>query len=351
MNRFMQSLKKRVIAFALVAVVIAVAGGWWYVSYYTRTPEYSIKMVQEAVSQHDKEKLYKYVDVNHMLDTASDAMLDGLVQAMVPATGDTKEAVSSLTKMFKAPVIMSLQSAVDNYVAQGTWIDKNVDERSMAAAVDADMIVNRIGLPNISFQKLESMAVDFDNGTAVAKVQVRQTEAGEDYTLDVELVETDSGIWRIYEIINFKDFIENMQRLRQRHVKAYLDESASLMEQHDAVIAAAEQEIAGLLANGSLGSNATRSQVKAVLENKLIPDWQARKAELEAMEVPDAAGSLHRLRLKICDARIEAAASYAKWMDDKKAATIRASDNSLRMARTLEKDAELLTKQVNAHVR
>ena len=351
MSKFIQSVKKRIIAFAVVAAVVAAAGCWWYVSYYTRTPEYSIRMVQEAVSQHDKEQLYKYVDVSHVLETASDAMLDGLVQAMVPATGDTREAVSSLTKMFKAPVIMSLQSAVDNYVEQGTWIDKNVDERSMAAAVDADMIVNRIGLPNISFQKLESVAVDFDNGTAVAKVQVRQTEADEDFTLDVELVETDSGIWQVYEITNFKDFIERLQSLRQKHVKAYLEESASLMEQHDTVIAAAEQEIAGLLANGSLGSNATRSQVKAVLENKLIPDWQARKAELEAMEVPDAAGSLHRLRLKICDARIEAAASYAKWMDDKKAATIRASDNSLRMARTLEKDAELLTKQVNAHVR
>ena len=120
MSKFIQSVKKRIIAFAVVAAVVAAAGCWWYVSYYTRTPEYSIKMVQEAVSQHDKEKLYKYVDVNHMLDTASDAMLDGLVQAMVPATGDTKEAVSSLTKMFKAPVIMSLQSAVDNYVAQGT---------------------------------------------------------------------------------------------------------------------------------------------------------------------------------------------------------------------------------------
>ena len=244
--------------------------------------EYSIRMVQEAVSQHDKEKLYQYVDVSHMLETASDAMLDGLVQAMVPATGDTREAVSSLTKMFKSPVIMSLQSAVDNYVEQGTWIDKNVDERSMAAAVDADMIVNRIGLPNISFQKLESVAVDFDNGTAVAKVQVRQTEADEDFTLDVELVETDSGIWQVYEITNFKDFIERLQSLRQKHVKAYLEESASLMEQHDAVIAAAEQEIGELLSKGSLGSNVTRSQIKEVLETKSIPDWQARKAELEA---------------------------------------------------------------------
>ena len=351
MSKFIQSVKKRIIAFAVVAAVVAAAGCWWYVSYYTRTPEYSIRMVQEAVSQHDKEKLYQYVDVSHMLETASDAMLDGLVQAMVPATGDTREAVSSPTQMLKAPAIMSLQSAVDNYVEQGTWIDKNVDERSMAAAVDADMIVNRIGLPNISFQKLESVAVDFDNGTAVAKVQVRQTEADEDFTLDVELVETDSGIWQVYEITNFKDFIERLQSLRQKHVKAYLEESASLMEQHDAVIAAAEQEIGELLSKGSLGSNVTRSQIKEVLETKSIPDWQARKAELEAMEVPDAAGSLHRLRLKICDARIDAAASYARWMDDKKAATIRSSDNSLRMAKTLEKDAELLTKQVNAHVR
>lgn len=351
MRKFIQSFKKRVIAFAVVAAVIAVAGGWWYTGYYTRTPEYAIKMVQEAVTGHDKEKLYRYVDVNHMLDTASDAMLDGLVQAMVPATGDTREAVSSLTRMFKAPVLMSLQTAVDNYVEQGTWISRSADEKSIADSVDADVIVSRIGLPDIEFQKLESMAVDFDNGTAVAKVRVLQTEAGEEYTLDVELIETEGGSWQVYEITNFKDFIENLQSMRQKQVKAYLEESASLMAQHDAVIGEAEQEIAALWADGSLGSNATRSEVKAVLESRIIPDWQARKAELEAMSVPEAAGSLHRLRLKICDARIEAAASYAKWMDDKKAATIRASDNSLRMAKTLEKEAELLTKQVNAHVK
>ena len=122
------------------------------------------------------------------------------------------------------------------------------------------------------------------------------------------------------------------------------------MAQHDAVIAESQQEITAILAGGTLGNDSIRSQVKQVSEEQVV-DWQSRKAELEAMEVPDAAGSLHRLRLKICDARIEAAANYAKWMDDKKAATIRASDNSMKIAKTLEKDAELLTKQVNAHVK
>lgn len=350
MNGFMQSIKKRLIALGVVLVLLAAAGGYWYVDIYTKTPEYTLKMVQEAVSDHNKEKLDKYVAVDHLLDTASDDMLDGLIQAMVPATGDTREAVSNLSRMFKTPVVTSLRTAVVNYVEYGSWTNQKSDDNSVNSLVDADMIVNRIGLPSIEFQKLDSMAVDKEEGTALAKVRVLQTDSNEEFVLDVELCQQQDGLWQVYEIVNFKDFIEKLQNIRQQQVKAYLEESSQLMAQHDAVIAESQQRITAILAEGTLGNDSIRSQVKKVSEEQ-VADWQSRKAELEAMEVPDAAGSLHRLRLKICDARIEAAANYAKWMDDKKAATIRASDNSMKIAKTLEKDAELLTKQVNAHVK
>lgn len=350
MNGFMQSIKKRLIALGVVLVLLAAAGGYWYVDIYTKTPEYTLKMVQEAVSDHNKEKLDKYVAVDHLLDTASDDMLDGLIQAMVPATGDTREAVSNLSRMFKTPVVTSLRTAVMNYVEYGSWTNQKSDDNSVNGLVDADMIVNRIGLPSIEFQKLDSMAVDKEEGTALAKVRVLQTDSNEEFVLDVELCQQQDGLWQVYEIVNFKDFIEKLQNIRQQQVKAYLEESSQLMAQHDAVIAESQQRITAILAGGTLGNDGIRSQVKKVSEEQ-VADWQSRKAELEAMEVPDAAGSLHRLRLKICDARIEAAANYAKWMDDKKAATIRASDNSMKIAKTLEKDAELLTKQVNAHVK
>lgn len=350
MNGFMQSIKKRLIALGVVLVLLAAAGGYWYVDIYTKTPEYTLKMVQEAVSDHNKEKLDKYVAVDHLLDTASDDMLDGLIQAMVPAAGDTREAVSNLSRMFKTPVVTSLRTAVMNYVEYGSWTNQKSDDNSVNSLVDADMIVNRIGLPSIEFQKLDSMAVDKEEGTALAKVRVLQTDSNEEFVLDVELCQQQDGLWQVYEIVNFKDFIEKLQNIRQQQVKAYLEESSQLMAQHDAVIAESQQRITAILAGGTLGNDDIRSQVKKVSEEQ-VADWQSRKAELEAMEVPDAAGSLHRLRLKICDARIEAAANYAKWMDDKKAATIRASDNSMKIAKTLEKDAELLTKQVNAHVK
>ena len=69
MNGFMQSIKKRLIALGVVLVLLAAAGGYWYVDIYTKTPEYTLKMVQEAVSDHNKEKLDKYVAVDHLLDT------------------------------------------------------------------------------------------------------------------------------------------------------------------------------------------------------------------------------------------------------------------------------------------
>ena len=350
MNGFMQSIKKRLIALGVVLVLLAAAGGYWYVDIYTKTPEYTLKMVQEAVSDHNKEKLDKYVAVDHLLDTASDDMLDGLIQAMVPATGDTREAVSNLSRMFKTPVVTSLRTAVMNYVEYGSWINQKSDDNSVNGLVDADMIVNRIGLPSIEFQKLDSMAVDKEDGTALAKVRVLQTDSNEEFVLDVELCQQQDGLWQVYEIVNFKDFIEKLQNIRQQQVKTYLEESSQLMAQHDAVIAESQQKITAIVAGGALGNDSIRSQVKKVSEEQ-VADWQSRKTELEAMEVPDAAGSLHRLRLKICDAHIEASANYAKWMDDKEAATIRASDNSMKIAKTLEKDAELLTKQVNAHVK
>lgn len=350
MNGFMQSIKKRLIALGVVLVLLAAAGGYWYVDIYTKTPEYTLKMVQEAVSDHNKEKLDKYVAVDHLLDIASDDMLDGLIQAMVPATGDTREAVSNLSRMFKTPVVTSLRTAVMNYVEYGSWTNQKSDDNSVNGLVDADMIVNRIGLPSIEFQKLDSMAVDKEEGTALAKVRVLQTDSNEEFVLDVELCQQQDGLWQVYEIVNFKDFIEKLQNIRQQQVKTYLEESSQLMAQHDAVIAESQQKITAILAGSTLGNDSIRSQVKQVSEEQMA-DWQSRKTELEAMEVPDAAGSLHRLRLKICDAHIEAAANYAKWMDDKKAATIRASDNSMKIAKTLEKDAELLTKQVNAHVK
>ena len=59
MGSFVRSVKYRLIAVIAVAVVAAIGGIWWYAAYYTNTPEYALKMVGEAIENHDKSKLEK----------------------------------------------------------------------------------------------------------------------------------------------------------------------------------------------------------------------------------------------------------------------------------------------------
>lgn len=349
MGSFVRSVKYRLFAVIVVAGLAAIGGLWWYAAYYTNTPEYALKMIGESIEKHDKDKLAKYVDFDHLLDASSDALLDGLVEAHIPAVGDTKEAVSSFSRMFKAPVVMSLKMAIDNYVEYGQWSKSGKTDGGMT--VDADMIVERSGIGAIAFRRLESMAVDNETGTAIAKIQVYQEEAGEEYVLDVELVKKDDGGWQVYEITNFKDFIGLVNNSRRQHVKLYLEQSAAIMTRHDEKTASLEEKVKSVLAEGSLGSTDTRKELKKIMESDVLTEWQSRKKELEDMKVPAAAGTLHRLRIKICDLHIAYAEGYAKWMDDKNAATIRSADSSLKQARTLEKEAELLTRQVNSHLK
>ena len=108
----------------------------------------------------------------------------------------------------------------------------------------------------------------------------------------------------------------------------------------------AEAQRAEILSAGALGNDATRQALKALMEDTILPDWQARKAELEAIEPPPAAQPLHRLRLHICNLRIAYAEGYAAWMTDKKAATIRDAETKLKQAKTLEMEEMFLTKRM-----
>lgn len=350
MGVFIQSMKKRLISLGIVLLLMVIAGGWWYSAHYVKTPEYTIKVLQEAFEKHDKELLYQYVDMEHFLDVSSDAMLEGLVEATIPAVGDTKDAVSGFSLMFKDPVRMSLKQAIDNYVLYGQWSSGNANKAG-ASPIDADMIVERAGISGISFQSMDSMAVDSEQGVAVAKLEIFQEEAKLSYVLNVELTRKEDGSWQVYEISNLKEFIATVHEAKRQMVREYLVKSADVIKSHENKNTLLEQRIKEIIAKGSLGNNDTRSELKALYEKDINNEWLSYKSDLESMDVPAAAGTLHKLRIRICDLRVQYISSYVKWLDDKSASSIRSADKLFKQVKTLEKEAELLTRQVNAHIK
>ena len=57
-----------------------------------------------------------------------------------------------------------------------------------------------------------------------------------------------------------------------------------------------------------------REELAKIVKEELLVQWQQEKSALESMSVPAAAGTLHKLKLKTCDANISYAENYALWL-------------------------------------
>ena len=76
-------------------------------------------------------------------------------------------------------------------------------------------------------------------------------------------------------------------------------------------------------------------------------DWEARKQELFNVNVPKSAETLQNLRIKICDLSIDSADLYAKWMDDKKAVTVKEADEKRKQVQALLTEENILISRMS----
>ena len=336
---------KQRLAAACILLVLLVAGGYcFYVTHRAKTPEYALSQITASLEKHDADTFFHYVDVDGVLDASYEDFMSGALQSGQPVDGEAKAAVESFATVVKAPVLKSFHEAIQTYVATGAWPQATGEETE--ALLDPSVAMEKAGLTGVTIQGIDRVELHEEDATAVAMVRVRQEASDEDFVLRVVLAPAEDGHYRVTGIENYRDYVVMLAKARRAKVDAYLTATASIVAAHETVVREAETQRVEILSAGALGSDATRQALKDLMESTILPDWQARKAELEAVDVPEAAQALHRLRLRICDLTIGYAEGYAAWMTDKKAATIREAEQKLKQAKTLEQEERFLTKRI-----
>ena len=330
----------------LVIGVVFAAGMAWYFSYYTRTPDYAIRMIQESIEKHDTVKFQKYVDVDSLLGDSCDALMEGLMDSERPMPEEAKAAVSGFAKMFKAPLVTSFKGTINHYVESGNWGDDASKAFDQGIPIDSDKILNKSGIREMSFRSIDYIAVDKEAGTAVVGVRVFQKEAEAEFVMEIHMARSDEGVWRVKTIGNFRDFIIFVNKARYSHLQDYMEATDALMVCHDKSVRVIEKKMQDKLLSGNLGNAELRDSLKHIMLDEYRADWSDRQDELNLIEVPDSASTLHKLRLRICSLRIDYAEKYAAWMDDKNAATIKAANEKLKEAKTLEHEAVIITSRI-----
>ncbi len=347
-GKLSRQLKAKLFLAGLAIAVVGIGGLIWYFSYYTKTPEYALKMIQESVEKHDMNKFHKYVNTDSLLSDACDALMEGLIDSEQPMPEEAKVALSGFIKMFKTPLINGFKGTINHYIETGSWGEDSSKSVDQGIPIDSDMILNKSGIKDSRFDGIEYVAVDKEAKTAVAGVRIFQKEADESFVWEVLLKQNDSGTWQITSIKNFRDFIVFVTKARKEHVREYLMQTQVLMDAHDKNVRLSEKKMKDIMDAGSIGSQTVRDALKTLILQEMLPEWQSRQEELQAIDVPEAANTLQHLRLKICSLRIKYCQKYAEWLDNKNAKTLKEANESLKEAKTLEHEATLMVNRIKA---
>ena len=345
MARWSLSMQTKIKLLAAGAAILAVFAGtlFWYFSYYTKTPEYSLKMIQEAATKHDMVKFQKYVDMDSTLTKACDAMMEGLIETERPMPEEAKVALSGFAKMFKAPIVAAFKGSINHYIESGKWDDDASKVVDQGIPIDSDMILSKSGIKDMQFESIEYTTIDESDDSAVVGVKIFDQEVNAPFVLELLMKKTDNGIWRITEIKNFKDYIILLSDARRQQMKVYIDTTQVLMADHDKKVLDIEQKMKNILLTSNLGNEKVRMDLKKIVKEELLGVWNEQLDALNKIDVPESAQTLQRLRLKICDLRIGYCEKYALWLDNKDVKSLKEANEFLKEAKTLEHEAEFIS--------
>lgn len=326
----------------LAALAVAVAGGgYYYFHVRTDTPDYAIKAVSQSIEKHDLKEFHSAVNVDGVLASGYDGFVDGMTAPGNVSTPDAKEAIRNFTQMLRVPLMLSLKAAVDSYIVTG---DLNAQEN-----VGVMELVNRTGLNDIEVRGVKNIEPnDANNNEAFADLVIYQPELGREFPIQLVLTRKDDKRWQITAVKNFQEYVSQITQARRTQLDEYLAKAGEINVKHEATMREAEQKYSAILMKGNLAQEQTRDELKSLVNDVFKADWEARKQELFSLPVPRGAAQLHDLYMKICDLSIAAAQDYAKWLDDKNVATIKAAEDKIHQVQTLMTEAANLAKSMTS---
>ena len=101
--------QKKLIAGLLVLVLGALA---FYFLYWTKTPEYSLNLVREAVKNHNTEQFERHVDLDSLLNKGYDDFIAYYLKTEGKDLGGFQALAAGAAQMMKPTLVASLKSEV-----------------------------------------------------------------------------------------------------------------------------------------------------------------------------------------------------------------------------------------------
>lgn len=177
--------KKRIALEAVLAVLIGAVSGWYFL-YYTRTPQYAVKQIREAVNKHDIVTFQDHTDLTKVVEKGYDSLL---------AAQGENDVEGGYTEGEKDEITRHLEEVIHNGVLTGDWSDPyRKTHPDKVLPVDWTALKVKDIQPGASYPQ-----------DALVNVQLENPSVGTD-TLVLHMQKNAKGNWQLVEITNLKGY-------------------------------------------------------------------------------------------------------------------------------------------------
>ena len=178
-----------------ILIILSMTGGWFL--YYTKTPTYSLGIIKTAIEQHDLETFKEHVDIDTLLNSAIDDLIennDGIEKNAL-ASGVIKTLKPNMIEEFKKEIYASVED---------TSINQKTSKNTSEVVKDSPLLKKKtiIGIGNTSK----------DGKVATVEIKVNDEALGEEFTFLINMREKKDGTWQVIKVSNIIEYIKKFQK-------------------------------------------------------------------------------------------------------------------------------------------
>ena len=249
----------------LVAILIAVS---FYFFYWTKTPQYSITLIQQAVKNHNVDKFERYVD----LDSIYNKAYDDVIAKSVTPKNDTEKVANALfagfMQMFKPTVVSALKEATLKEISGAQKLETSAQQQKG----DVKDGITKVSEANRNSELKDISVIYKESEVAMVGITLHDKELSKDFVLKVKMNKLDNGEWRVKEINNL---VEYMEATKKAKIEKILERDKIAKAEMDKYIKVQLKESSRFGTGGSSGKiSKIAISISAELTNLVNQDLQ-----------------------------------------------------------------------------
>ena len=168
-----------------------------------------IKILRQAISNHDKEKIYKIVDVDKVLDSAAEEILIAQINSNVDALAYSTQDYVKVYENLKPDFVNSAKNYLNEYIDTGKIIFNEpltpAQKFFKSSAVDSCTIKN--------FSKVKT-----ENNETHAKINFYNAKLNFYFEIDVTFEKVENS-WKIINATGFEGYFSEYRRAMRKNLE------------------------------------------------------------------------------------------------------------------------------------